>query len=782
MLEDLQLERLETAEVILVKSIAKRILPAILNQEVRNITSTLLSEKSLRAEQVEYILVLDKQGHVLTDTYIASPLPDQLLKLENTFRKGQSYKLQKINAASVSVYNIAVPVRQGLKQLATVHLGIKKDYMRSIITPTQKASARSQTLTIIIAAIGIFVALVISKAITRPILKLTKLTEQISEGKLNTKIEVNSKDEIGKLALSFNRMIENLQKTTISIDRLHAEVADRQKAEEELDIERYQLLSMFEGMDEVVYVADPNNYELLYMNSAAKKNWGDNIGRKCHRVLHHLETPCDFCTNGIIFDENMGHSYIWEGHNKVNQRWFRCIDKAIRWSDGRMVHFEMAIDITERKQAEDERNDLIKQLKEEQGLLKQQKQKAEDSRKALKNVALDLEESKADLERQKTALEQTNKERECLEIELVESNEVLKKMYAIKSDFTSMVSHELRTPLTAIKEGIEIVLDGVVGEINAEQKDFLEMAKRNVARLKRLIDDVLDFSKLESKKLEFKMEGGNINDAINETIESQKLVAEEKGIYLKAELESHLPRMKFDSDRIIQVLTNLITNALKFTESGGISIISTYQPQEQNIKVIVRDTGPGMKEEDLSKLFEKFQQLGGMNQRKTGGSGLGLAISKEIVTQHRGKIWVESELGKGSDFIFTIPINWQYNILVIDDEKVVLDLCERILKQRGYTVSCFQNGQEGLKIAQENVPDLIILDMRLKDISGYELVGCLKSNQNTSAIPILVMSGYADEIERIENRRQEWALPWIAKPFDTKTFLAKVIGIITYVQ
>jgi len=374
------------------------------------------------------------------------------------------------------------------------------------------------------------------------------------------------------------------------------------------------------------------------------------------------------------------------------------------------------------------------------------------------------------------------KEREWLETELVESNEVLKKMYAIKSDFTSMVSHELRTPLTAIKEGIEIVLDGVVGEVNAEQKDFLEMAKKNVARLKRLIDDVLDFSKLESKKLEFKMEGGNINDAINETIESQRLVAEEKGIYLKAELESNLPRMKFDSDRIIQVLTNLITNALKFTESGGISIISTYQPQEQNIKVIVRDTGPGMKEEDLSKLFEKFQQLGGMNQRKTGGSGLGLAISKEIVTQHRGKIWVESELGKGSDFIFTIPINWQYNILVIDDEKVVLDLCERVLKQNGYTVSCFQSGQEGLKAAQENIPDLIILDMRLKDISGYELVGCLKSNQNTSAIPILVMSGYADEIERIENRKQEWALPWIAKPFDTKTFLAKVISIITYVQ
>jgi len=627
-LEDLQLERLEKAEVTLAKSIAKRILPAILKQEIRSITSILLDEKSLRAEQVEYILVLDEQGQALADTYIASTLPTQLLKLANTFSKGQGYKLQKINAENVSVYNIAVAVRQGVKQIATVNLGIKEDYMHSIITPTQKASARAQTLTIIIAAIGIFIALFISQAITRPILKLTKLTEQISEGKLNTKIAVRSKDEIGKLALSFNRMIENLQKTTISMDRLNIEVADREKAEQELAIERYQLLSMFEGMDEVVYVSDPNNYELLYMNTAAKKNWGDKIGKKCHHVLHNLEAPCDFCTNGIIFDENMGHSYIWEGQNNINKRWFRCIDKAIRWSDGRMVHFEMAIDITERKQAEDERNNLIRQLKEEQGLLKKQKQKAEDSRKALKNVALDLEESKGDLERQKMALEQTNKELD---------------------DFTYIVSHDLKEPLRSIDAFSKFIADEQGAKLDSEAAGYLTRVRANAARMRDLIEDLLKISRIERQKNPF--ENVNIEKIIDEIRLRLEYAIKEKNVQIS--IRDKLPEVFCDRIRVAEVFANLISNAIKFMDKPQPKIEIGCQDKNGCYEFYVKDNGPGIEEQYFAKIFEIFQRLGKREEHE--GTGAGLTIVKKIVKMHKGKVWVESKAKEGATFYFSIP-------------------------------------------------------------------------------------------------------------------------------
>ena len=127
---------------------------------------------------------------------------------------------------------------------------------------------------------------------------------------------------------------------------------DRKKMEVELDKERKQLISMFDGMDEVVYVADPKTYELLYMNASAKKQWGEGVGQKCHRVMQNLDSPCSFCTNDRIISKNIGTSYIWEAQNTVTQRWYRCIGKMIHWPDGRLVRYELSIDIHEHKKVE----------------------------------------------------------------------------------------------------------------------------------------------------------------------------------------------------------------------------------------------------------------------------------------------------------------------------------------------------------------------------------------------------------------------------------------------
>lgn len=216
-----------------------------------------------------------------------------------------------------------------------------------------------------------------------------------------------------------------------------------------------------------------------------------------------------------------------------------------------------------------------------------------------------------------------------------------------------MVSHELRVPLTSIKESIAIVLDGVAGKITKEQENCLDIAKRNIDRLNRLINDLLDFHKLEAGRMNFNMQDNNANEIANEVYDTMLPAAKEKGINLILEINSNLPRTSFDKDKITQVLSNLVNNAIKFTKQGRI-IIATSR-KEDAIQISVSDTGCGIKKEDLPKLFHEFEQLETVGIEKVHGTGLGLAISKEIVTKHNGEIWVESEAGKGSTFFFTLP-------------------------------------------------------------------------------------------------------------------------------
>ncbi|MDD4183703.1 MAG: HAMP domain-containing sensor histidine kinase, partial [Candidatus Omnitrophica bacterium] len=234
------------------------------------------------------------------------------------------------------------------------------------------------------------------------------------------------------------------------------------------------------------------------------------------------------------------------------------------------------------------------------------------------------------------------------------TEEALKEAAELKSHFTSMVSHELRTPLAAIKESISIVMDQTAGPLNDDQKDFLDISKRNVDRLARLINDVLDYQKLESGKFEFHIQENDMNEIIKEVKNTMIHVAKDKSLNIELNLDENLPKIKCDKDKIIQVLTNLISNAIKFTEKGAITIIS--EKGDNVIEIKVKDTGIGIKNEDLPRLFRAFEQLERGKDRKTGSTGLGLAISREIIEKHRGKIWVESEFGQGSVFHITLPV------------------------------------------------------------------------------------------------------------------------------
>jgi len=267
---------------------------------------------------------------------------------------------------------------------------------------------------------------------------------------------------------------------------------------------------------------------------------------------------------------------------------------------------------------------------------------ARDMRQIM-SIIHDLEEKKFELEvRSKNLIRM---QRAMLHM----MNDLQEASYA-KGQFTSMVSHELRTPLSAIKEGVAVVLDRIIGDINDEQSKYLSIVKNNVDRLSRLINTVLDFQKLESGKTDLLMENSDINVITKSIYETMISLFTKKGLVLELKLCDTLPQVKMDKDKIIQVLMNLVNNAFKFTDKG--SVIITTDKRDNFIQVAVKDTGPGIKEEDLSRLFQQFMQL----QRKVGGTGIGLSICKKIIQMHKGRIWVESEFGKGSTFYFTLPI------------------------------------------------------------------------------------------------------------------------------
>jgi PAS domain S-box-containing protein len=238
----------------------------------------------------------------------------------------------------------------------------------------------------------------------------------------------------------------------------------------------------------------------------------------------------------------------------------------------------------------------------------------------------------------------------------------LKELDKMKSAFVSNVSHELRTPLTAIKASADNMLDRLIGDLNGKQVGYLTRIKSNSDRLARLINDLLDLSTIEAGKIDLRPTNLPLVTLVKEAAESLRTVAAEKLINLTVMSADPGVIAWADRDKVIQVLMNLIGNALKFTPTGGKVTIAVAKNSAAWIQISVTDTGPGIPAEEVNKVFGRFYQIGQAGTQKTQGTGLGLAISKALVEMHGGKIWVESEAGKGSTFSFTLPAEQPFQL------------------------------------------------------------------------------------------------------------------------
>lgn len=397
--------------------------------------------------------------------------------------------------------------------------------------------------------------------------------------------------------------------------------------------------------------------------------------------------------------------------------------------------------------------------------------------------------------------------------ELEKACQELKQLDELKSNFLSSVSHELRTPLTSVLGFAKIIrkrLSDVLLPVIADKDAKVQRAFKQVSdntniiliegeRLTNLINDVLDLAKMEAGKMDIKQDPVALGELIEHAGAATAALFEQKQLAFLTEVEPNLPLLKGDSDRLIQVLINLISNAVKFTEKG--SITCTVLTRSHEIIVSVVDTGIGISAEDQKKVFDKFKQVGDTLTDKPKGTGLGLPICQQIIELHRGRIWVTSELGKGSRFSFALPIDGQQQknvpkpryteedsapaveaaedkrstILLVDDEQNIRTLLRQELEEAGYHIEEAANGKEALRKIERKQPALIILDIMMPELNGFDLAAILKSNPGTWHIPIVILS-------ILNDRRRASQLgvdQYLSKPVQMERLLAVVGSLLS---
>ena len=354
-----------------------------------------------------------------------------------------------------------------------------------------------------------------------------------------------------------------------------------------------------------------------------------------------------------------------------------------------------------------------------------------------------------------------------------------------KSEFVSTVSHELRTPMTSIKGYADLLLMGAVGELGDQQLHFLSIIRNNADRLTALVNDLLDISRIETGRVELDLKAIHIHDTVNQVVNTLLGRAEGKGLTLTSDVAEDLPAVWGDSARLVQILTNLVGNAIYYTPPGG-SVHVSARPVGDVLEISVTDTGIGIAKEDQAKIFGRFFRVDDPLVQETPGTGLGLPITASLIEMHGGKIWVESELGEGSVFTFTIPLARAVQataqareagvqqLLVVEDDPDIANLIRAQLEEAGYRATAVGRGEDALQAARELLPALITLDIRLPDMDGFEVLKRLKHDPETADIPVVIVSVVEDK----EKGFRLGALDYVGKPIDEESLLGAVRGIL----
>ncbi|MGK7923347.1 MAG: response regulator [Trichodesmium sp.] len=414
-------------------------------------------------------------------------------------------------------------------------------------------------------------------------------------------------------------------------------------------------------------------------------------------------------------------------------------------------------------------------------------------------------------------------------------NSELKRLDKLKDEFLANTSHELRTPLNGMIGIAESMLDGATGDLSEIQQKNLLMIAQSGHRLTDLVNDILDFAKLKHQNLELQLKPVGIREITEVVLALCQSLVGNKNLDLVNSIPSDLPPVYADENRLHQILYNLIGNGIKFTESGRVDIsteiinqgknpqLNSEHPirENQQLAITISDTGIGIAEDKLGRIFESFEQADGSTSREYGGTGLGLTVTKKLVELHGGKIWVKSEIGKGSQFTFSLPISREnyvsnksdisrfikgnqqaltrekkteftieekliysapglsatepkFTIMIVDDEPINLQVLVNLLSLQNYSIVQAMDGVEALKIIEAGCqPDLILLDVMMPKMTGYEVTQKLRENFLPSQLPILMLTAKNQVYDLVEGLNVG-ANDYLTKPISKNELMARL--------
>lgn len=349
--------------------------------------------------------------------------------------------------------------------------------------------------------------------------------------------------------------------------------------------------------------------------------------------------------------------------------------------------------------------------------------------------------------------------------------------------FYHTLSHELKTPLAAAREFICLVLDGLAGPLTDEQREYLGIARDSCDQLRLYVNDLLDVTRLETGKLSIHRQPVNLEALLERLVETHRPDAERRQIELRYICEPNLPMVEVDGQRIQQVLTNLVANALKYTPRGGLITLGAWRHQDRPDEVVVgvKDTGPGIPVDHRERIFERLQQLDpppGEEGTTRAGLGLGLYICRELVKLHGGRIWVDSEPGAGSHFQFTLPVQPAQavtEVMVVDDDAGIRGFLRDFLQQEGFQVTEASGGAQALEAIHLHRPDLVVLDLVMPGMDGEETLREIR--RLWADLPVIISSGYARE--ELLNRLAAYApFAVVEKPYRPEMLLNTIRALL----